>query len=82
MAFNIEPISLAIGAGLALIIWFIIFFIFKLINKRKEKNEPEKKTSLPTLKNYVKEAHNHMVESANNLIKLYEVFNEIDESKQ
>ena len=78
MAFTIEPISLAIGAGLALIIWFFIFFIFKFFKKKKEPT----KTSLPTLKNYVKEAHNHMVESANNLIKLYEVFNEIDESKQ
>lgn len=72
MAFTLEPISLGIGASIVFVVWLLITLIFR--KKPKEK----KQTNLPTLKSYVKEAHNHMVESANNLIKLYEVFNDID----
>lgn len=75
---SIEPISLIIGMLIVFFLCLIVIGIIKLRNKK----EPKQKTSLPQLKSYVKEAHNHMVESANNLIKLYEVFNEIEESKQ
>ena len=79
MVFQIDSTSLMIGLVIAFGVWLIITLIFKLFIKKK-KNQT--KTSLPQLKSYVKEAHNHMVESANNLIKLYEVFNEIEETKQ
>lgn len=77
MAFTLEPVSLISGALIVLFVWIIIYLIYKLIKIKKEV-----KTSLPTMKKYIKDAHNHMVESANNLVKLYEVFNEIEESKQ
>ena len=73
MIFDI--VSFSIG-GLSIgLIWFLTIILFKIFKTKKESK------SLPQLKSYVKEAHNHMVESANNLIKLYEVFNEIEQSK-
>ena len=72
----LEPISLALGAGIAAFCWIGIYYILKLFKKKKET-----KTSLPQLKSYVKEAHNHLVESANNLNKLYNVFNDIDNER-
>jgi len=75
---EIQVINIAIGIIIgALITFLIIITIDKIMNKKKS-NE---RVSLKTMKSYVKEAHNHMVESANNLIKLYEVFNEIEQSK-
>ena len=75
---QINILSIFIGVGLTLGLVFIIFSISKLFKKEK----PKTKTTLPTLKTYVKEAHSNLVESANNLIKLHQVFNEIeDESK-
>ena len=73
MTFSLEPLSMGIGASIVAAV-VIIVYVFK----RKKK---QSKTTLPQMKGYVKEAHNHMVESANQLIKLYEVFNEIDEIK-
>jgi hypothetical protein len=75
MAFSLDPISLGIGA---LIVAAVVLLVYLLKGFKKKKN----KTSLPTMKSYVKEAHNHMVDATNNLIKLYEVFNEIDEKPQ
>ena len=74
---SIEPISLMIGIFIMFIVWLIIFILNKVLKKKKE----PVKTSLPTLKNYVKQAHSSMVDAANNLIKLYEVFNDIDSNE-
>ena len=76
MTFQIEPINLAIGAGIAFITWLVIYFIFNRNTKNKTK------TSLPQIKKLSIEAHNSCVDAANNMIKLIEVFNEIEEEKK
>jgi hypothetical protein len=75
MVFTLEPINIAIGAGIALIIWLVISLIFKFIKPKKSK------TSLPQMKKKVVDSYNSCIDVANNLLDLKQVFDEIKESK-
>ena len=70
---NINVIFSLIGI-LAVVVVILLFFLFR----KGKPEEVEKKPSLKTLKSYVKDAHNNLVEAADNLNKLYEIFNDIE----
>ena len=78
MIFNITTTNL-IYFTIGLVVMFIIEQIFNLIFKPKKKDKT--KTSLPTMKGYITNAHKSLFEANSNLIKLFEVFNEIDNEK-
>ena len=77
----IDQLSLGIGFAIGLGLWLIVYIIKKIFIK-KEKKE---KVSLSGMKGFLKsaydnmvEANNRLIDSTNNIIKVYEVFNEIE----
>jgi hypothetical protein len=77
MVFSIT-ITNSIYFAVGLFLGFIISVVFNLIFKKKPTN---KKTSLPTIKGYIQNAHKDLFSANNNLIKLFEVFNEIENER-
>lgn len=69
-------IGVIIGLISAFVIWIVLTLFFKFINRNK--NKEYERPKLPTLKSYVKKAHNDLVDAADNLSKLYSVFNDIE----
>ena len=87
MTIPINYPNLITGIAIGSLIWIIIIFIVKIKKKPKQKDKP----TFQTMKQCLRNAHNTLVEidtnledlkpklvdSANNLVKLYEAFNEI-----
>ena len=66
---TIDYLSISIGAGTIILLWLIL----KINQKWKSKNY-----TLPELKKYVSETHNHLKEANVYLQKLYKAFIDID----
>lgn len=76
MTFTIDYISLGIGSVIGFSAWLIPTLIFQVIFKKKKTN-----TGLPTLRKYVQDANNNLYDASQNLIKLNEFFNEVDNER-
>ena len=87
---TIDITSIFIGMGIMLFLVLIYFVVYNLFFNKKKKRQ---KTSMTGLKAYVRNAHNDLVsindklelikkdtfDAADNMIKLYEVFNDVDD---